>query len=284
MQREPTTAFAYCAEQVRRLDYDRYLTTLFAPAPQRRELLALYAFNIEIARIRETVSEPMLGQIRLQWWSEAIAELYAGRIRHHAVVEGLAAGVGRGGLDRALFERLIETRNFDFEDRQPRTLAELEDYAAGTSATLLKLGAQLFGSIGPPLAEALDHIGIAFALIGLIRAVPFHARANRFYLPSAVLAKRGLSEHNLFSDAKWPALRESIEEVVQAAMRHVADARRAYPRPARGLQALFLPGTLAEAYASRLRTSRSEAMRRPVEMSRLRKLALLYGAALRRRY
>jgi phytoene synthase len=56
------------AELVRRHDRDRYMTALFAPAARREALFALYAFNYEIARVREAVTQPTLGQIRLQWW------------------------------------------------------------------------------------------------------------------------------------------------------------------------------------------------------------------------
>src|SRR5271156_3271915 len=71
---------------VRRHDRDRFQTALFAPAARREALFALYAFNYEIARVRESVREPMLGQIRLQWWREAIDAAYAGAAsRRHEV-------------------------------------------------------------------------------------------------------------------------------------------------------------------------------------------------------
>ena len=120
---------SYCAAEVRRADYDRFLAALFAPAPAREGLFALYAFNHEVAKVRETVSEPMLGQIRLQWWREAIDGLYAGKARAHPVVEALArdARVREGGLSRAHFDRLIDAREFDLAGRAPATLAELEE-------------------------------------------------------------------------------------------------------------------------------------------------------------
>src|SRR5258706_7401227 len=75
------------AALVRRHDRDRYQTVLFAPAARREALFALYAFNYEIARVRESVTEPMLGQIRLQWWRANIAAASEGSpVRHHPVV------------------------------------------------------------------------------------------------------------------------------------------------------------------------------------------------------
>src|ERR671922_1960026 len=82
------------AALVRRHDRDRFQTVLFAPAARREALFALYAFNYEIARVRESVTEPMLGQIRLQWWRESIAAAFdGGPVRHHFVVEALAAAI-----------------------------------------------------------------------------------------------------------------------------------------------------------------------------------------------
>src|SRR5229473_5395835 len=82
------------AEMVRRHDHDRFQTGLFAPARKRNTLFALYAFNYEIARVRETVTEPMLGQIRLQWWHENIAAAFeGGPVRHHPVVEALTIAI-----------------------------------------------------------------------------------------------------------------------------------------------------------------------------------------------
>src|SRR5712692_11899062 len=99
------------AALVHRHDRDRYQTALFAPASRREALLALYAFNYEIARVRESVTEPMLGQIRLQWWREAIAAAFeSGPVRNHIVVEPLTAIIRELALSRPHFERLIDAR------------------------------------------------------------------------------------------------------------------------------------------------------------------------------
>src|ERR1700692_3778381 len=79
------------AALIRRHDRDRYQTALFAPADRCEALFALYAFNYEIARVRAAGPQPMLGQIRLQWWREAVAAAYRGAPpRQHVVAEPLA--------------------------------------------------------------------------------------------------------------------------------------------------------------------------------------------------
>src|SRR3954447_14801823 len=90
---------------VRRHDRDRYQTALFAPSDRREALFALYAFNYEVARVRETVTQPMLGQIRLQWWREVIAASYAGApARGHEIVQPLVTTITVLGLSRAPFD------------------------------------------------------------------------------------------------------------------------------------------------------------------------------------
>jgi len=82
------------ADALRRHDRDRYLSALFVPADRRGAAIALYVFNHEIAKTREVVTEPLLGQIRLQWWREAIGEAYAGgAIRPHEVMTPLAGAI-----------------------------------------------------------------------------------------------------------------------------------------------------------------------------------------------
>src|ERR1700730_8766640 len=116
------------AALLRRHDRDRFQTALFAPAQRREALLALYAFNYEIARVRESVREPMLGQIRLQWWREAIATAYeGGAARHHEVVEEITAATRGRSLSRAHFYRQIDARERDLDDTPPATLNALED-------------------------------------------------------------------------------------------------------------------------------------------------------------
>jgi len=115
------------ARGLRRHDRDRYQLALFAPAERRDALFALYAFNYEVARVREAVTQPMLGQIRLQWWREVVDAAYAGTsARRHEVVQPLVAAIAECGLSRTHFDRIIDTRERDLADASPADLAVLE--------------------------------------------------------------------------------------------------------------------------------------------------------------
>ncbi|MGE4012986.1 MAG: phytoene/squalene synthase family protein, partial [Alphaproteobacteria bacterium] len=152
-------ALSGTARQVRRLDYDRYLTLPFAPAEAREDLAALYAFNIEIAKTRETVSEALLGQIRLQWWRESIESAFAGTPRRHEIVRPLADAIRRHDLPRAHFDALIDARERDLAAEPPPTLATLEDYAFDTSSRLILLALAICGVRGDAADRAAHHVG-----------------------------------------------------------------------------------------------------------------------------
>ena len=126
----------YSAAESRRLDRERFIACLFAPAEKREALFALIAFNLEIAKIRETVSEVMIGHIRLQCWRETIEGIYAGTVRKHAVAEALAQAIEAAGLPRAAFDRMIDARAADLDEVPPETLAQLETYAGDTAGEL----------------------------------------------------------------------------------------------------------------------------------------------------
>src|ERR1700736_1219462 len=109
-------SFAPCEALVRQADRDRFLATLFAPAERRGALHALYAFNIEIARVREVVREPLAGEIRLQWWCDAITGKAAGDAQANPVAAALLAAVARHRLPSELLTALIAARRFDLYD------------------------------------------------------------------------------------------------------------------------------------------------------------------------
>src|SRR5215469_12593939 len=96
------------AALVRQHDHDRFQTALFAPAARREALFALYAFNYEIARVRESVREPALGEIRLEWWRQAVDAAYLGKPPRHPVAEAVAEAVRAFAPARAHFDRLID--------------------------------------------------------------------------------------------------------------------------------------------------------------------------------
>jgi len=241
------------AGEVKRLDHDRFLCALFAPAAARESLIALYAFNAEVARVREAVNEPLAGSIRLQWWRDVLENIYGGgEGPPHRVAWALAEAVRRHRLGHRPFEQLLEAREFDLNDEAPADMVALLSYAEATSATLTGLALEILEARNEASREAGRHVGVAWALTGLLRAVPFHAAARRVYLPSTLSRDSGVDLEELFAGRPGPGLRTVVHEIAEVARRHIAAARHLGPKiPRRALPAL-LPATIAEAYLGTL--------------------------------
>lgn len=239
-----TASEQYCLNEVRRHDHDRYLTALFLPSERRRAALALYAFSLEIARTREVISEPLLGQIRLQWWRETIAGLYTGASREHPVVEALQAAIQNHDLSRAQLETLVDAREADLEDTPPRDLEALEAYARETSGGLSALVMRcLDGGKNDTAIDAARLVGTAWAIIGLARAVGFHAQTQRLYIPEDLLSAYEVERRRLFDLKPSPGLNQAIEVLVMRADKLLREARaqtRRIPKSAR--RGLLLAG------------------------------------------
>ena len=248
----PQTPLPYCAEQVRRYDRGRFLTALFAPAARRDDLFALYAFNLEIAKVRETVTEPMLGRIRLQWWRETIEGFGRGEVRAHAVAEPLARTMERLRLPSDRFARLIAGREQDVETDPPADLAALEEYAAQTSATLIELALDVLEGGHPVARTAAHHVGIAYGLAGLLLAVPFRAAHGRVDLPQDLLDEAGLHAGAVKEARGDPRLAKILRVVALRAAHHLDEARRHRRQVPREALPALLPAVIAERELSRL--------------------------------
>jgi phytoene synthase len=248
----PAARLSPAGALVRRHDPDRYRTALFAPTGRREALFALYAFNYEVARVRESVTQPMLGHIRLQWWREVLDAAYAGGpVRRHEVALALAAAIRGFGLSREPLDRLIDSREQDLADEPPVSLVALEDYAEASSAGLLTAALEALGVRQPDAAAAARDVGIAYALAGLLRALPFHAGAGRRYIPEDVAAAAGLDPRDYAARRASPGLRAAVKTVAETAGFRLAAARRRRGIPRSALPAL-LPAAVADRALRRL--------------------------------
>ncbi len=225
----------YIAALVRADDRDRFLTAMFMPADKRADVLTLYAFNIELAKIREHVSENMIGRIKLQWWRDRIADMYDGKgaPKGNPITQALLDVITRRQLPREHFDVLLDTRERDMADADEgmATVADLEAYAEGTSSQLLYLVLHI---LGVKADAAAKHVGIAYALTGILRAVLFHARENRLYLPGVASVQ----------DLSSSATAKIVADLARLAQAHLQNARAEKVERA-AIPALLL-GTIAD--------------------------------------
>lgn len=266
-------AFAHCAELVRKLDHDRYLAALFAPTPQRDALFALYAFNAEVARVREVAREPLPGEIRLQWWSEALGGERAGEASANPVASALLAVIERHHLAVGKLTDLIEARRFDLYDEPMAGIADLETYTARTSSTLIDLAVQILGG---DAAAAAQPAGIAYGISGLLQSFPLHAARGQLYLPAELLDRHGVAAHDIFARRSSSGLVAAVADMRGLARQHLAETHARMPALAPQVLPAFLPVALVRPTLDLL--ERGDAFA-PAEPSPWRRQWLLWRAA-----
>ena len=227
------------AEFVRRHDPDRFLTALFAPKEGRGALLALYAFNHELARAREAAREPALALIRLHWWREVVE----GSEKRHEVATPLAAMLNAGRLDRADLLTLIDAREIEAEATVP-DLAAWRAYVFGTAGGLAVAAGRALGAANP---EALRPLGAAYGVAGILRNVPSLARQQRCLLPEDVLAIADLLPEAVILQPDMPQLTKVIDILIGEGFA-MLEAGRVPP----GAIAAALPAVLARRDLNRL--------------------------------
>ncbi|MCE7029942.1 phytoene/squalene synthase family protein [Jiella avicenniae] len=276
-----------CRDLVEEGDRDRALSLAFAPEDCRADLAALYAFNVEVARVRDQISQPLPGEIRLQWWRDVIAggatedAAAGGGEAGHPVASRLVDAIARHQLPVAAFDRMLEARIFDLYDDPMPSRENFEAYAGETASTLIMLAATILSPRdADAIADAAGHAGVAQTAAGVLRLLPIHRARRQVFLPADILAAAGCSTEELIAGESEAAAR-AVAAMVAFGREHVEKARRHFADIPKPVRAAFLPALLATPYLNRIERSGAEVLRHPPDVSAPRK-AFHYWRSMRR--
>ncbi|MBL6854043.1 MAG: squalene/phytoene synthase family protein [Alphaproteobacteria bacterium] len=266
------------AQLVRSADPDRYLSALFAPAGRRPLLHALYAFNIEIARVADTVREPMMGEIRLEWWRETLAGARQGEPRNHDTARALTGLFLDTRLPPEPFEAMLAARTFDSTSEAFADRARVEAYCDATAGNLTRLAMQILGGENETAAR---HAGIAYALAGILRSLPHHAARHKLMLPLDLLAAVKLTPQEFFHGGHTQKVKAAVSQMALWAREHYDKARAARVPPA--LLPAVLPASLVPLFLHRVTRRAFDPLTRVPEIPIHRRQVRLLFAATRKR-
>lgn len=272
----------YWLQLVRQSDNDRYLATLLAPEAARNKLWPLYAFDAEVARIRRQVTETSLGEIRYQWWRDAIDAIYEGRTADpHPVLNGLEPVIKSADLPKHAFINLIEARRFDLYDDPMPTLNELEGYLGETSSVLMQLAARvLVGEESFALSDVTGAAGVAYGLTRLMSSLPAQCARGQCFIPLEILDKCDLTPAHVMAGRRDQGLDVIMSQLRHHAQRRMAEAReRVSEVPAKALPALW-PASLVDLYLKRLARPGANPFKKITEVSQLRRQLRLLKMSL----
>ena len=218
-------AFSYCQQEVRDADKDRFLATLFAPAAYRPPLFALYAFNIEIARVTEIVSGPMPGEIRLQWWREVLSGDREGEGAANPVAAALMAAVKQYAIAPERLSAIVDVHTFDLYDDPLQTLDDLDNYAVMTQSALIDIAADILGADRSETMMLIRSAGIAYTIAGIIGGLARHAVRGQLYIPLEVLERHGVTREEILARQVSEPLKAALAELRRHARRQLAAAQ-----------------------------------------------------------
>ena len=210
-QPSPTGNDAHCDDRLKTADRPAWLASLFAPADKRPALHALGAFAAEIAAVRGKVREPLAGELRLQWWIDAIEGEARGDVRGHPIASALIDAIRQYHLPRATLTAMIEARREDLYDDPIETLADYGRRADRIDGARVDLSAQiLFGARDPAVVTAARHAGHLLAVADTIRALSHGATPLHMTVPLELLRPHGIGAAEVLVRRPSPPLLASL--------------------------------------------------------------------------
>lgn len=244
-----TDDYSFCQQQVRAADRDRYFADLFAPDDLRPHLFALHAFAIEIIRIRDLVHEPMAGEIRLQWWFDALEGQGRGEVAANPVAAALLDTVDRCAVPVGRLQRLIDAHRLDLYGEPIASLAELTDYADASAGTMLALSAFILDPSAPVEWHASAG-GFALAGIRILRRLARAASRGQIVLPGELLDRHRVDRSDILAGRTTAALKAALGEMQSLIRARYADFLAAGLPDA--VRPAFLPVALVPASLDRM--------------------------------
>ena len=272
---------ASAAAALRSADADRYLATLYAPEQKRGALQALFAFNAEIAGIRDRITQPLTGEMRLQWWRDLFDAGNPDAASGHPTARPLLEAIDTYALPKAAFQNYLDARIFDLYDDPMPTRGDLEGYCGETASAIIQLSSMILDpEAAPRHAELAGRAGCAQAITGLIRLLPLHRSRGQCYVPRDILSAVGSSPEELLGGNEEPAIK-AIIAMRALALEHLAAFEAGAPALPQPLRPAFLPLALTRAYLDRTEGREAIVLKQGADIAAWRKHWLMFRRATR---
>ncbi len=270
-------------EAARTHDFDRYLAALLAPPAARADLIVIAAFAGELARIPHVVRDPMMGEIRLQWWRDAIAGFATGAVAGHPVADALGELARRRGLPHEELIAAVDARDADLYADPFADEAALDRYLAGCEGTFFALAAAVLGAAEPQTKPRVRHAGRAFGLMRLLVGLPHHLARGRVPLPMPWLLEAGLPASASLPADRPSEVRAVLARAVARARADLSSARQLLGGVPRAEIAAFLPLALVEPQLQAFERRQHDLPREIADIVPLRRVWRLWWAHRRGR-
>ena len=206
-----------CADALREHDPDRFGICLMVPSAARPRLLTLYALNLELARAPLASNEPLIAEMRLQWWIERLEDIGEGKAQSHELLTPLAEAWGPRA---AALAALAEARRRD-SAREPHDGPDaVMAYVRDTAVPLAQFAAEALDgptAATPAIAAQAEGLG----LVNWLAALP---------------ALQGLGL------GLWDPSPEALSQIATHAHQKLTEARAQRRHVSRAVAPILFPG------------------------------------------
>ncbi|KAJ6559192.1 Squalene/phytoene synthase [Mycena vulgaris] len=254
----PTDPAAYCRELVRKHDYESFLISKFWPAGLQDGYFAVKAFSTELAMVQDNVSVATIGAVRMQFWRDAVRDIYADRPPRHPVALALHRATQTASLPAYHLKRIVDARDEELRTASYPTSAALVAHAEGVSSSVLYLLLALRGlGASESLAHAASHLGTAQTLATLLWSLPHHVAQRRLPIPLEICARHGVKQEEVFRQGGSAAgVDAAVYEFAVLANDHLLTAREVFKetggRVPGGAMPVFLAGVPVASFLAQL--------------------------------
>lgn len=269
-------------EAVREADHDRYLAALYAPPEKREALMALYAFNAEVAGVRDRIREALPGEVRLQWWRDALGASEGAAGTGQPVADALRAVIGTYNLPLDTFGNYLEARIFDLYDDPMPSRTDLEGYCGETASALIQLSSiVLDAEKASGFAELAGHAGCAQAITGLLLLLPRHRARGQCFIPADILNAVGTSATEFIEGQDSESASGAVSAMIALAREHLLAFKKGAVALPVSLRPAFLPLALTADLLRRMEGREAPVLEGRISLSHLRRHWLLWRHAMR---
>ncbi len=275
--------YGFCETVVRDGDRDAWLASLFAPSAVRPCLYALDAFRIEIGHVRSRVSQPLAGEIRLQWWRDAIFGEARGEASANPLAAALIDTIRRHDLPRDLFDIAIDAHRGELHEPAPASVAALETRLDAMVGTFIRLASMVMAGAAGDVPAASRHAGIALGLCRMLQGFAEDAPRAWSAVPVEILDRQGTGQGDVAAGVPSPAVKAALAELRALARRHLAQLAAARPDIPKAAAPAYLRLALVEPDLRRLdREQGRHPFTPPTPLPQWRRQWVLWRAAGRR--
>jgi NADH dehydrogenase [ubiquinone] 1 alpha subcomplex assembly factor 6 len=249
------SVLSFCENEVKKNDYERYLCCLLVNNYLRHRLFPIYAFNNEISKVKHIISEPMAGYIRLQWWHDAIDEIYEREpIKHrHEIVDGLYELVCETEIPKTMFHDLIDAREEEVDFKVPSDLESLNEYVVKTSSNLFDLLLFAAGVNCKTAHEAAYHAGVSYAIVGIMRSIKYNAYYGRILFPEDLMKKEGITIEDIINGNNLDKAKNIVKALCDKAEVNLQHVKTLIKGTSNEAKSVLLPVCIVDVFLKRIR-------------------------------